>query len=64
MKSNIVDYINILSNFCGKRDIKALTKEELINKYNIDNAEINSYFLVFIILLLYSSLYFHLYILH
>ncbi|MEI0749371.1 YdcF family protein [Brachyspira pulli] len=40
MLNNIADYINILSNFCGKRDIESLTKEELYNKYNIDKADV------------------------
>lgn len=32
--------INLLADFCGKRDIKELTKEELMKKYNIEQADV------------------------
>ena len=36
----IAEYINILADFCGKRDISSLNKKELKNKYNINQADI------------------------
>ena len=36
----IAEYINTLADFCGKRDISFLNKEELKNKYNINQADI------------------------
>ncbi|MEI0603489.1 YdcF family protein [Brachyspira alvinipulli] len=40
MNKNIADYINIVSDFCGKRDIDFLTREELYKKYNINKADV------------------------
>lgn len=40
MKQIIADNINILSKFCGKRDIKLLTKEELQDKYSINQVDV------------------------
>ena len=36
----ISEYINILADFCATRDISFLNKEELKNKYNINQADI------------------------
>lgn len=36
----IAEKINLLADFCGKRDIKELTKEELMKKYNIEQADV------------------------
>lgn len=35
MNIRIAEYINILSNFLGKRDISSLTTEAIKNKYGI-----------------------------
>lgn len=40
MKEHIADCINILGRFCGKRDVPALTQEELKKKYGIPQADI------------------------
>lgn len=40
MNKDTANYINILSEFCGKRDINSLSKEELYNKYNINKADV------------------------
>ncbi len=40
MEQKIADNINILGKFCGKRDIRLLTKEELQNKYCINQADV------------------------
>lgn len=40
MKENIAKCINILGEFCGKRDIKNLTQIELENKYHIKQADV------------------------
>ena len=40
MSKDIANCINIISDFCGKRDIDFLTKEELYKKYNINKADI------------------------
>lgn len=40
MNEKTADYINILSKFCGKRDIDFLSKEELHNKYNINKVDV------------------------
>ena len=37
--NEIASYINILGNFCGKRDIQSLTQLELQNKYGIDQVD-------------------------
>lgn len=39
-KEKVAEYINILGKFCGRRDITALTKDELIKKYNIEQADV------------------------
>lgn len=39
MKERIVECINILGAFCGKRDVSFLTKKELKNKYGMDQAD-------------------------
>lgn len=39
MKS-IAEYINVLGNFCGKRDVNSLTHDELKKKYNIEQADV------------------------
>ena len=36
----IVDAINILSNFCGVRDIESLTQTELKNKFNLEQVDV------------------------
>lgn len=36
----IAEKLNILADFCGKRDVQELTKEELIKKYNIQHADL------------------------
>lgn len=40
MKERIVECINMLGTFCGKRDIPFLTKKELKDKYGIDQADV------------------------
>ena len=40
MRERIAECINILGSFCGKRDIPLLTREELKNKYGIDQADV------------------------
>ncbi|CAH0437798.1 hypothetical protein CQ395_16140 [Clostridium neonatale] len=35
----VAEKINILADFCGKRDVQELTREELIKKYNIEHAD-------------------------
>ena len=37
---NIAKNINILGNFCGKRDISALTSEQLENVYGIPQVDV------------------------
>ena len=39
-KEIIAEYINILGNFCGKRDIKSLTRAELAAKYKLAKADV------------------------
>ena len=36
----IAKKINILADFCGKRDVQELTREELMKKYNIEHADL------------------------
>lgn len=40
MKERIVESINILGDFCGKRDVPFLTRKELKNKYGINCADV------------------------
>lgn len=40
MNERIVEYINILGRFCGKRDISELSPEELKKTYGIDQADV------------------------
>lgn len=40
MDKRIVEHINLLGNFCGKRDVPTLEKEELKKKYDIDKADV------------------------
>ncbi|MDD8049440.1 MAG: YdcF family protein [Thomasclavelia sp.] len=40
MEENIAKDINVLSNFCGKRDLVDLTTEELKKNYSIEQADI------------------------
>lgn len=40
MNKNISEWINILNNFCGKRDIPALTSYELNKKYGFSQADV------------------------
>lgn len=40
MKERIAECINTLGAFCGKRDVPFLTREELKNKYGIDQADV------------------------
>ena len=40
MRERIAECVNILGSFCGKRDIPLLTREELKNKYGIDQADV------------------------
>lgn len=40
MKEKTAEYINVLGRFCGKRDLPSLSKEELKNKYNIEQADV------------------------
>lgn len=40
MKEKIVECINTLGAFCGKRDIPFLTREELKNKYGVEQADV------------------------
>jgi hypothetical protein len=39
-KEKISECINILGEFCGRRDIPELTNDELIKKYNIEQADL------------------------
>ena len=40
MNRRIAECINILGDFCGKRDVDELTKEELKRIYGIDQADV------------------------
>ncbi len=40
MNERIVEYINILGGFCGKRDVSQLSPEELKKTYGIDQADV------------------------
>lgn len=44
MIENIADSINTLGNYCGIRDIDALTPEQLKAKYNIERADVMALF--------------------
>lgn len=37
---NVAEALNILGNFCGKRDIAELTSEQLQDKYGIKQADV------------------------
>ena len=36
----IAEKINLLADFCGKRDVEELTKEELMKKYGVEQADV------------------------
>ncbi|MDN3139599.1 hypothetical protein P0E58_13970 [Enterococcus faecalis] len=38
--NNVAEALNILGNFCGKRDIAELTSEQLQDKYGIKQADV------------------------
>lgn len=40
MLKYIADKINILGDFCGKRDIPELTTEQLLKKYGLSQADV------------------------
>lgn len=40
MKEHIAECINILGEFCGKRDISELTTEQIHNRYGVDQVDI------------------------
>lgn len=40
MYSKIAENINILGEFCGKRDVSKLNQKELLNKYGIEQADV------------------------
>jgi len=40
LKEYIAECVNILGDFCGKRDVPALTSENLRKKYGIDQADV------------------------
>lgn len=40
MNTKIAENINILGEFCGKRDIDELTGEKLFERYNLSRADV------------------------
>lgn len=40
MKEHIAECINILGEFCGKKDISELTTEQVHNRYGVDQVDI------------------------